>query len=93
MAASAQAETCVRVRLFAALRESMGWSERLVTPATAASTPLALWHELGLGPEDRTPDDQPPSGIRVAINQQFACWDAPLTAGDELAFMPPISGG
>lgn len=92
MAASAQAETWVRVRLFAALRESMGWSERLVTPATAASTPLALWHQLGLEPEDREPDE-PPSGIRVAINQQFASWDTPLVGGDELAFMPPISGG
>jgi sulfur-carrier protein len=29
----------------------------------------------------------------VAINQQFATWDASLAAGDELAFLPPISGG
>jgi molybdopterin converting factor small subunit len=31
--------------------------------------------------------------LRVAINQQFASWDTPLTSGDELAFLPPISGG
>jgi sulfur-carrier protein len=31
--------------------------------------------------------------IRVAINQQFASLDTPLQAGDELAFLPPISGG
>ncbi len=92
MAASAQAAPCVRVRLFASLREAMGWSERLVTPATAACTPLAIWQQLGLGPEDREPDE-PPSGIRVAINQRFASWDTPLVGGDELAFLPPISGG
>ncbi len=92
MAASAQAEACIRVRLFAALREAGGWNDRLVTPATAPGTPLALWHQLELEPRSQQPD-APPSGIRVAINQQFASWDAPLAAGDELAFLPPISGG
>jgi molybdopterin synthase sulfur carrier subunit len=86
MAASAQAGICVRVRLFAGLREAMGWNEQLVT-ATAVPTPLAVWGQLGL---ER---DQPPAGLRVAINQQFASWDTPLTSGDELAFLPPISGG
>lgn len=34
-----------------------------------------------------------PSGVRVAINQAFAAADTPLADGDELAFLPPISGG
>lgn len=34
-----------------------------------------------------------PEGIRVAINQVFAAVDTPLANGDELAFLPPISGG
>jgi molybdopterin converting factor small subunit len=29
----------------------------------------------------------------VAINQAFATPDTPLADGDELAFLPPISGG
>lgn len=37
-------------------------------------------------------NDLPP-GIRVAINQSFAAPDTPLADGDELAFLPPISGG
>lgn len=87
MAAFAQPGACIQVRLFASLREATGWSVQLVTPATTARTPLALWQQLELGP------GEPPAGVRVAINQQFASWDAPLADGDELAFLPPISGG
>ncbi len=87
MAASNQVAPCVRVRLFASLRDAMGWSEQLVTPDPGSRTPLALWHQLGLEPA------APPAGVRVAINQQFASWEAPLAGGDELAFLPPISGG
>jgi molybdopterin synthase sulfur carrier subunit len=34
-----------------------------------------------------------PAQVRIAINQQFAALDTPLHPGDELAFMPAISGG
>ena len=87
MAATTQTGPCVRVRLFASLRDAMGWSEQLVTPDLGTCTPLALWHQLGLEP------GTPPAEVRVAINQQFARWDALLNSGDELAFLPPISGG
>jgi len=93
----------VRVRLFAALREAMGWSEQQVAAAADHATPLELWHQLDLGgtwlaasgaPADATPaGDGLPAGIRVAINQQFAEVHTPLADGDELAFLPPISGG
>jgi molybdopterin synthase sulfur carrier subunit len=76
----------LRVLLFAALRERAGWQERRLTPGSGA-TPATIWGQLQLEPAD------PPAAIRVAINQRFAAWDAPLTGGDELAFLPPISGG
>ena len=86
--------TGLRVRLFAGLREAAGWDERLVDLAATArganpagTTPEQLWRQLGLQPAT------PPDGMRVAINRQFATWDANLVAGDELAFLPPISGG
>ncbi|MEX1316156.1 MAG: MoaD/ThiS family protein [Synechococcaceae cyanobacterium] len=76
----------LRVLLFAALRERAGWEERRLA-ATRGATPAAVWGQLGLEPTD------PVASIRVAINQRFARWDSPLAGGDELAFLPPISGG
>lgn len=31
--------------------------------------------------------------IAASVNQQYAEWRAPLTTGDEVAFLPPVSGG
>jgi len=31
--------------------------------------------------------------IAASVNQEYASWDAPLAAGDEVAFLPPVSGG
>ena len=31
--------------------------------------------------------------IRCAVNQDFAALDAPVRAGDEVAFFPPVTGG
>jgi molybdopterin converting factor small subunit len=29
----------------------------------------------------------------VSRNQEFAAWDTRVAAGDEIAFLPPVSGG
>ena len=88
------------VRLFAGLREAAGWGERLVgwdeadaeasrdhRPGAGQVTPRSLWRQLQLGAVDL------PAGLRVAVNHPFASSDQPLQPGDELAFLPPISGG
>ncbi len=83
----------VRVLLLASLRELAGWSERdVVAPqglASAPWTPRQLWRDLGFPP----PAHLLPTGVRVAINQRFATPDTALHPGDELAFLPPITGG
>ncbi len=88
-------EAMVRVRLFAGLRERMGWGERLVPLAGDAPppTPLELWRRLGLADGPTGADGPLPPGLRVAVNQAFAPADTPLQPGDEVAFLPPISGG
>jgi len=71
----------VRVRLFAGLRERAGWSQRDVDAATVAD----IWPALGLGEE--------PGGLLYAVNKEYAAPDRPLAEGDEVAVIPPVSGG
>ena len=76
----------IQVRLFASLRERAGWAARPLALA-AGSTPERIWRELGLG------EGAIPATVRVAVNQAFASPHQPLADDDELAFLPPISGG
>ena len=69
------------VRLFAALRERAGWSAREVDAASVAD----VWPALGLGEE--------PAGLLYAVNKAYADRDRPLADGDEVAVIPPVSGG
>jgi molybdopterin synthase catalytic subunit len=71
----------VRVRLFAGLRERAGWSHRDVDAATVAD----VWNALGLGDE--------PEGLLYAVNREYAERAQALADGDEVALIPPVSGG
>ncbi len=76
----------VRVLLFAALQDRAGWSEReLSLPAGDNVSALEVWNQLNLGPWS--------SSIRVAINQNLVDPQQRVHAGDELAFLPPFTGG
>jgi molybdopterin converting factor subunit 1 len=33
------------------------------------------------------------ASLVAARNCEFAAWDTPLNAGDEVGFLPPVSGG
>jgi molybdopterin synthase catalytic subunit/molybdopterin converting factor small subunit len=71
----------VKVRLFAGLRERAGWSQRDVDAATVGD----VWSALELGDE--------PAGLLYAVNQQYAERARVLADGDEVALIPPVSGG
>jgi molybdopterin synthase catalytic subunit len=72
----------VRVRLFAALRERAGWSERELDGVTRVAD---VWPALGLGDE--------PQGLLYAVNREYANRERELADGDEVALIPPVSGG
>jgi molybdopterin synthase catalytic subunit len=71
----------VTVRLFAGLRERAGWSSREVEAATVGE----VWGNLELGDE--------PNGLLYAVNKEYATRDHALADGDEVALIPPVSGG
>ena len=74
----------VAVKLFAALREQAGLRERELELADGARVD-DVWPALGLGDE--------PRGLVYAVNRAYADRDAPLADGDEVALIPPVSGG
>jgi MoaE-MoaD fusion protein len=74
----------VTVRLFAGLRERAGTGSREVELASDARV-ADVWATLGLGDE--------PAGLLYAVNREYAPADAALAEGDEVALIPPVSGG
>jgi molybdopterin converting factor subunit 1 len=79
----------VTVRVFARLREIMG-SEAIVVPVPAGATVADLRRGLELlWPEARGVL----SKSAIAVNNEYAEPDQRIAAGDELALIPPVSGG
>jgi molybdopterin converting factor subunit 1 len=79
----------VRVRLFASLREAAARSEsqlELPEGATAETAWQSLVAELP-GLAARRPS------LAVAVNRAYAGFDTVLRGDDEVAFIPPVSGG
>ena len=72
----------VAVKLFAGLRERAGWSERELDGVDRVAD---VWPALDLGDE--------PEGLLYAVNKEYADGDRQLVDGDEVALIPPVSGG
>jgi molybdopterin synthase catalytic subunit len=72
----------ISVRLFAGLRQRAG-AERITVelpdPATVADLMAAM--------------DLPPRSCVVAVNREYAAAEHPIAAGDDVALIPPVSGG
>lgn len=79
----------LKVVLLGRLAELAGWREREFEAVKTLSDLV-----LSLGRLD--PDLGPALsalGVRAAVNQIISAGDAPLQAGDEVAFLPIYSGG
>jgi MoaE-MoaD fusion protein len=72
----------VTVRLFAGLRERAGWSRRELEGVERVGD---VWPALALGEE--------PGGLLYAVNREYAEPGRELRDGDEVALIPPVSGG
>ena len=79
----------VTVRLFARLRDLAGSGE-LVRDVAGPATVEQVWRSLvdempALGDYERT--------MSVAVNADYSRMTAAVQDGDEVAFLPPVSGG
>jgi MoaE-MoaD fusion protein len=79
----------VRVLFFGILKELVGTSSEVVELADRASIRDLLAHYERKNPRLK---DMLPS-TAVALNQQYADVDSQLKADDEIALLPPVSGG
>ncbi len=74
----------VTVRLFAGLRERAGTGRRDLDLGDGARAG-DVWAQLDLGEE--------PVGLVYAVNRAYVDRDGELAEGDEVALIPPVSGG
>jgi molybdopterin converting factor subunit 1 len=79
----------VTVRLFARLRDLTGMGE-LIREVPAPATASTVWDSLiaewpALREYEKT--------MSVAVNTEYARITADVEDGDEIAFLPPVSGG
>jgi molybdopterin-guanine dinucleotide biosynthesis protein A len=72
---------------FAVLREARGVDGETVE--TLACTVAGLYEEIRF--RHRLPLNA--GMLRVAVNGEFADWDARISDGDEIVFIPPVAGG
>jgi len=78
---------------FARLRETFGFSsEQANLPADVTDVrSLTEWLRRRGGTwRDELAQDKP---VRVAVNQDMATADTAVRDGDEVAFLPPVTGG
>ena len=83
---------CIRLLFFASLRDAVGTAE-LTVPAPSAGTLESLWPTL----KERLGADAVAAlqaeNVRIAVNQDLISTPLRFAAGDEIAFLPPVTGG
>lgn len=79
----------IKVLYFGRLKELSGSSEESIELRDGARIEDLFSYCAASRPELRK---FRPSLV-AARNREFAAWDTPLYAGDEVGFLPPVSGG
>jgi molybdopterin synthase catalytic subunit len=78
----------VTVRCFATLRELA--TDRTILDLPRDAVVADAWAALAVAYPGLAPHRP---FVRPALNGAYAAWEAPLADGDQIAFLPPVSGG
>jgi molybdopterin synthase sulfur carrier subunit len=83
----------MRILWFAYLRSVTGEGSETVDPPATIKTVFELvpWLKSQSARYSAALADM--SMVRVAVNQEYAYPDHPVSASDEIAFFPPVTGG
>ena len=77
----------IRLLYFASLADRAGRAEETIE--TQATAPRDLYAEVSKAHGFSFA----PERLRVAVNGALSPWDRALADGDEVVFLPPVSGG
>jgi molybdopterin synthase sulfur carrier subunit len=84
----------MRILYFAWLRHRVGTPSEEVEPPADVTTVKQLGDWLAARSPGFKQAWEAPGVVRVAVNQSHVTADdAPVRAGDEVAFFPPVTGG
>ena len=79
-----------KVLMLGRLRDVAGWRERTLDPAPET---LSALRRMLAGEDAALGEALAGQGVQAAVNKALVRGDAALQPGDEIAFLPPMSGG
>ena len=75
----------VKVKVFAGLREQLGFSEKEIDVGPGATVGDVWCAAAG--------ERAMPGNVLTALNMDYVKRDAPVSEGDEVAYFPPVTRG
>ena len=82
----------LQIRYFASLREQLGVGEETIAHADIETVGDLIEHLVAVHGEGWREHLMSPQ-LRIAVNQELTEHEETLADGDEVAFLPPVTGG
>lgn len=89
----ANAVVTIRLVYLARLRDAFGSAAEALPLLPAERTVADVLHKLRARPGPWSVELAPQRAVRVAVNHAIATTDTVLRDGDEVALLPPVTGG